>query len=222
MLTSNTRLNALTIFLLSLATMGAQTVFRPVKNEKSDVVFAGVDNPLTITIPGVSSQNIQLIPSFGEIRRDSGDRFLWKICHLDSSRATLVVKDVVKNRVLDTAIFKVKMIPPPEFKLLLNDSIDSLPRNADFCPRQKGIVPLVQNFPFDVKCEMLSFQVEYFPINASNVVKSNQYAGFNPGVLELVNSAKPGDKYIFSKFRFSCGCDETIRHSPEKLTFLIK
>lgn|GEM_PF-5225213 len=196
----------------------AQSAYRLEKNQKSDVVYSGLENPITVEARGVSRQNLQLIPSFGEIKTDSSGNFLWKICHLDSSRATLIIKDLAKNKNLDTAVFKVKMIPPPVFELAKPPS--GFPGHGEW---RGGINAVLSNFPFDIKCEVIEYEVSYLPKNQDLITKVNKGGRFTGEVYELKQKAKPGDRYTFNKFQFQCGCDETVRRQyNEPIKIMIK
>ncbi len=132
--------------------LNAQSAFRLEKNQKSDVVYSGAENPITVEARGDSKQNLQLIPSFGEIKTDSSGNFLWKICHLDSSLASLIIKDLAKNKNLDTVVFKVKMIPPPAFELA--EPPTNVTGEIDW---RGGVIAVLRDFPFDIKCKKYYF-----------------------------------------------------------------
>jgi len=194
----------------------AQSVFRLEKNQKSDVVYSGAENPISVEARGVSRQNFQLIPSFGEIKTDSSGSFLWQICHLDSSRAMVIFKDLSQNRSLDTVFFKVKMIPPPAFELAKPPT--NVTGEIDW---RGGVVAVLQDFPFDVKCKVIQYELNYRPKNQDSVNKMNIGGRFSGDVYELMQKAKPGDRYTFQKFQFQCGCDETVRrqyNEPIRIT----
>lgn len=197
----------------------AQSAFRLEKNQKSDVVFSGVENPIVVKISGTSNQSLQITPSFGETRRDSAGNFLWKICHMDSSWATLIIKDLAKNKNLDTVIFKVKMIPPPKIQVGYKP-LENPPKGI-ICGRGGSAWATVENFPLEVACEILQFEVTYYSKDGDPVDRINRGARFNVEVQEFCNKAKPGDRYTFRKFQYRCGCDETVRRQydePIKIT----
>lgn len=210
------KLLPLLLSIFAVQMLSAQTAFRLEQNQKSDVVFSGVENPITVEISGASKQNIQLIPSFGEIKKDSIGNFLWKICHLDSNRAILIVRDLSKNKNLDTVIFKVKMIPPPTVYF------QRFNRDSRCSPR--GVFAIHESVLFDIRCDVIFFRMTYYPKGQDSVDRVSNKMGFGFGteISELMNKAKPGDKYVISKIRFKCGCDDTERRHSESLSWEIK
>jgi hypothetical protein len=184
--------------------------------DSSNIVYAGIANLVIINIPNVPASQMTLIPSFGTIRPDTiRNRYLWEICHLDSNRATLLIRKKASDQILDAVTFKAKMLPPP--------SIDLRIQNCGGCPEnQCGIAAFLKNFKFDVHCSMEQFEVGYISKGQDLIEKINHGARFNSEVQDLIRKAKPGDKYIFRKFHFKCGCDETVRRNYEPIIYTVK
>ena len=204
-----------------LAAQTAVSIVRDLPAYQSDIVYAGLDNLLRVEAAGVPPTHLQLLPAFGNIRPDSiPGHFIWTICHLDSSRATLVLRDRKRGQVLDTLIFKVKMIPPPKFVLLPRGTC--LPGGEPDLDSPVGIAAVLENFQFEVRCNMVHFTAFIYPKGEDILQKTNAGARFQDVLNGYVMKVKPGDKFTFRDFRYQCGCDATVRRSLEVLNLEIK
>ena len=192
------------LFLLSRHPVPAQEV--AVMLDKMNVLFVGVDNPLHIVVSDVPTGRLVLTPSHGNISKDSSGGFLWRMCSFDSTRAWLILSDYTSGKPFDTVYFRVKLTPEPEF--IVKNRIIGWIFHHDAS----------ENW----KLQLISFEAEFIMKKSDPVVFVNQGRRFNGSVYEYMNRLVPGCHVIFSNFKWTVGCDPTVRRSDERLIFRIK
>ncbi len=133
------------LLLQSLFSLAQNTVV--VANEKMNVVYIGVDNPMEIeTIKGgvVSVDN-------GSIEQQ-GEEYIWRPLHTGLAKLTIAHA----SGETETFPFRVKRIPTPVAKLGKDDGW----YRAEFSvAAMNGVLAVQENFDFEVKCEVVSYEV---------------------------------------------------------------
>lgn len=193
-----------------------------VELEKMNVVFTGgAINPLTIAISDLPDSVISVTPSFGEVHHLSNSgNYQWTICGGDSTVATLTICDKVRDTLIAIRRYRVKRAPEPT--PVLGSRRHHGPRIGEF-NTQSGLGVVLETFDFDMKCDIISYEMEYFKKRADpSPVVQNIGARFNERVQSYVNQAVPGDQYHFFNLKYTCGCDPLVRRLDEGLRFKIK
>lgn len=71
-----------------------------------------------------------------------------------------------------------------------------------------------QDFDFDFKCTIQSFELMYQPRQNDPLIIPNSGWAFAKPVLNAVKNAKPGDIYVFQDIRARCPGDSAARKLP--------
>ena len=79
----------------------------------------------------------------------------------------------------------------------------------------------MRNFDFDVKCDIVSYEVNYIAKREDPSAVVNIGAGFNPETQALINRAQPGIAYFFDDIKVKCPGDAASRYLSS-LAFKIK
>ncbi|HLP95693.1 MAG TPA: GldM family protein [Saprospiraceae bacterium] len=188
--------------------------------DKVNVLYpAGAENIMTVVVSDLPDSILLLEPSLGEIKRINQGHYVWRICSRDTNTATLIIKDLRSNEVLAEKTYRVNMIPIPEPMLGSKKRHDPRP-NGEF-KTQGGLALVLSKFDFDLKCDIVYFDLQYITKNMDSVVKRNAGARWNSEVQELINKAKPGDIYVFYHIAYKCGCDPMVRFHSDELIFKI-
>lgn len=188
--------------------------------ERMNAICPGVDNPIIVAVNDVPDSNLLLIPSMGSITRQGRGYYNWRICHRDTTFATLTIRDTAAQQEIGTFTYRVVRPPVPVPVLASGVRRGSIP-NGQF-KAQGGLAMVCENTDFDIRAEAIGYGVTYFAANSDPLVKYNTGARFDPEVLDLINRAKPGDRYVFSRITYRIGCDPMVRYSTETLVYNIK
>lgn len=193
-----------------------------VELEKMNAVYAGMENPLRISVDGYPSPDslIEVTASFGELIPNGYGHFTWKIYSRDSSIATLTLRDTAADTIIAIRQYRVKQVPEPTILIGYRDIERFRTNNLS---RAMGAAAILQNFDFHTKCEILSFDMEYVKKGQdATPVITNNGARFNERIQSYINQATPGDRYYFSNFKYVCGCDPQVRKHLESIGYIIK
>ncbi|MFA5417378.1 MAG: GldM family protein [Bacteroidales bacterium] len=178
---------------------------------KMNVFYIGVDNPVSISAPGLAQELIRPVISTGILKKDPKSKD-W-IVRIDKkptgkSLATVSATAEIDGKVLQlgTSEFRVKRVPDPiaEIAGQTGGSIDK-----NILLSAGAIIPNMEDFNFDLYFIVTSYTFgtivngDYLPKN----IKGNQ---FTPEVISLIKNGKSKQKFFFDNIQ-SQGPDGTIR-----------
>ena len=167
--------------------------------EKMNVLYVGVDNPLSVSVSGVSSNQVQ-VSGPGLNLSGGGGKYVAKPSS-PSPKATITITGAGKSFPFE---YRVKPIPDPVAKLGGNELGGKIGSGEFKAKASSGVFPILDGFDFDAKCNMLGYTLTYVPKRQDPVSQAN--AGSKPTgtAAELVNRAKPGDQYFFNDVKVRC------------------
>tara|TARA_B100001287_G_scaffold274603_1_gene280244 strand:+ start:2111 stop:3766 length:1656 start_codon:yes stop_codon:yes gene_type:complete len=184
--------------------------------DKMNVIYTEVINPLSISVPGYSSDELQLYSDFSgckikSIKNGSYEAVIAKKQKGKNRKKTmnLFIKDKSSGKIVGEKItFRIKNVPPPK------PSIKKILGTGEMTPQElgtaAGIRAKLENFDFELSFEITSFRYTY-PTN-TGAFKTQSYSGwkFTPDLKSQFNGLKPGQKIIFDGFEYK------IKGSKEK------
>ena len=177
-----------------------------VSADKMNVMYIGVDNPISVVAAGISSNDLRVSGSGGGINltRTGTGKYNATVSQQGTANVT-----VSGGGLSPTSFeFRVKKIPDPVAKLGGESSGDI--GNGTF-KAQRGVIAELVNFDFDARCEIAGFELVYAPRRQDPVPVTNGGATFNQQARALVNQAKPGDAFYFNNVRAKCPGDNVSR-----------
>lgn len=188
------------------------TVFTVAIDEKSDaynkagtqlsftrmnVLYVGVENPIAISVPGVSSKDITAqISSGGTIKKQEDGSFIGTVPKV--GRGVIVVK--VKGKEVSRHEFRAKRVPDPIVSLagkLRGGNIQ-----GGELAILKGLVALLNDFDFSTKYSVTSFEMVYC---SGGKIERFLAVGpmFSEAMIAKMKNAKQNDIILFDEIRLS-------------------
>ena len=180
-----------------------------VSADKMNVFYMGVDNPLTVSAAGVSSNDVRV--NFGDAVQGSktgANSYNVKGVRPTGAGATNITV-TANGQTLGTFPFRVKPIPDPVPTMGGQQGGDIA--NSTF-RAQRGVFAELKNFDFDARCDIAGFQILYIPAREDALVASNGGGGFSGQAAALIGRAKPGDNYTFKNIKAKCPGDAAARN----------
>ena len=175
--------------------------------DKMNVFYIGVDNPISVSAAGVSSNDVKVSASGVTVKSNGGGKFT--VNATTPGDATLTVSGGGASQ---TFKYRVKRIPDPGPRLGGNPkNKGGAMGNGEF-KAQGGISAILEGFDFDAKCDVVGFEVTYLPKRQDPITAQNGGARWNSSVQEYVNKAKPGDAYFFDDVKCKCPGDPAARN----------
>jgi gliding motility-associated protein GldM len=187
-----------------------------VSADQMNVFYIGVDNPVSVSVAGASSNAINVSASGCNINKTGNGKF-----NVTASAPTNdAFITVSANGQSQKFPFRVKRIPNPVPKLGATH-ISKAMGNGEM-RAQSGIAAILENFDFQAKCDIVGFKMAYLAKRQDPVEKTNSGARFSGDCQDLINKAKPGDVYYFDDIRAKCPGDGGVSREIGGLVFKIK
>lgn len=192
-----------------------------VSPDKMNVFYIGVDNPVTISVTGMTSDkvNASLTGGMGTIKKGTTPSSY--VVNVTKVGETEVVVTGVgadgKSKQLDAKKFRIKRVPDPVAKI---GTVSAGKVPAAQFKVQRGVIADLADFVFDIKFKVVSFELTYAAKRADLVIKKATSGTFTAEMLDLLNRAKPGDVFYLDEVRVQ-GPDGQIRKLPSMAYSLI-
>ena len=173
--------------------------------DKMNVLYVGVDNPLSVSVAGVPSGQIRVSGEGITLTRTNNGKYITKPTRTGDAKIT------ISGGGLQPTIFKyrVKRIPDPTVKVgRKNGGVV----NASEFKAQRGIIPHLEGFDFEARCRIGSFEVARVPKNGDAQVHNNNGGAYETRVNRMIQQAKRGDVYYFSSIKCKCPGDQASRN----------
>ncbi len=186
-----------------------------VSPDKMNVFYIGVDNPVSISVPGFPADAINAsLNKNGTIKRDKPGKFIANVTTVDLKGETEVVVSVKvsegSTKTMGSKAFRVKRVPDPVAKIG-NDKGGSV-KAATF-KVQRGIIAELENFDFDIKFQVVGYEMTYAAARQDLLTAMADGPLFTQKMLDFMNKAKPGDAFYFDKIKVK-GPDQVVRTLP--------
>lgn len=178
-----------------------------VSADKMNVFYIGVDNPITVSAAGVSSNAMNVNGTGGGIALN----------HVDGGDYVVTVKQpgtttiTVSGGGLEPSPFefRVKRIPDPVPKL--SGQRGGGIANGVF-RAQLGLIADLEDFDFEARCDIQGFTLVRVAKRQDPESVINGGGRFNAQAQSLVNKAAPGDRYFFEEIKARCPGDVAGRN----------
>jgi gliding motility-associated protein GldM len=163
-----------------------------VSPDKMNVFYVGIDNPVSISVPGVAAEDIVPSMSGGSI---SGSRGKYNVRVGGNAKEAVVgvsakTKSGVKS--MGSGVkFRVKQVPNPVATVYGKRGSDVVKQGElQFI---KSVVPMLDNFEFDLKFPVVSFDVS-MSVNGLEVTETTKGGSLNDKQLQLIRRGKKGGR----------------------------
>lgn len=191
--------------------VGARSI--TVSADKMNVMYMGVENPISISVAGASSGSIKVSGKNVEMK---GHRGKYIATPTSVGDAKIIVSG--EGFAASEHHFRVKRIPDPVMRL--GKQTGGRIGKGTF-KAQQGILAILENFDFEARCKVLGFELTRQPKNADVIYETNRGGKYNSASQRLIKQAKSGDTYYYDKIRVKCPGDEASR-KMDGMIFKIK
>ncbi len=168
-----------------------------VSADKMNVFYIGVDNPVTISVPGVPDELARAsINPNGSITSKGGGKYNVRVTTSSATTKVNVIAEIDGSSVsMGSTEFRVKRVPDP-VATVGNMNSGVIPKGQLLAAG--GVIPkMPDGFDFDLNFSIVSF-VFSTTISGGDIVDEPVRGGhFSPRVKDLINQAKRGQKVYF-------------------------
>ncbi|HNG88698.1 MAG TPA: gliding motility protein GldM [Saprospiraceae bacterium] len=180
-----------------------------VQLDKMNVFYIGVDNPISVSVAGVSSNDIKISASGVNVAKGGGAGKYVVTATTPTNDASITISG---GGVTQKFPYRVKRIPDPNPRLGGNaKNKGGTMGNGEF-KAQGGVSAMLENFDFDATCAVVGFEVTYLAKRQDPITRVNSGAKWSGDVGELIQRAKPGDAFFFDEVKCKCPGDVAARN----------
>ncbi len=179
---------------------------------KMNVLYIGVDHPLAISASGFTSERVKPSITAGSLR--PGKKKGEYVARVTKPGSTIVNVNVTMedgtSKKMGSQPFRVKRVPPPIAKIA-NQSGGNV-KTGTF-KAQQGMIAALENFDFEFKYKIVSFEVTYAAKRQDLVMTTIKGPIFSGKMKGWMKRGKPGDMFYFDNIK-ARGEDKSTRKLP--------
>jgi gliding motility-associated protein GldM len=159
---------------------------------KMNVFYKGVDNPVSVSVPGVSLDNIRAYINVGKIKQEGPGKYVVQLPGNAGQRAEITINAIIdgKESLFEKHEFRVKAIPDPIPTVGGNFKNGDEIRKSTLAISQ--VIALMPDyFDFEYFFMVKSFEMSYTGRDGSWINESSNSNKFTPRMKELIATMKP-------------------------------
>jgi len=158
---------------------------------KMNVLYIGVDNPMKISVPGVGQNDVSAsLQGAGTLTKNSDGTYTAKVTSVGKCQIAVSAKIEGKVQAMGSEEFRIKRIPDPV--PTLGGKLRGGNTQPGAIKAQSGVVALLENFDFEARFNVQSFQMVY---SSKGEIFKAEATGplFNANMKSFLDRAKPKD-----------------------------
>ncbi len=204
----------------------AQKATSVVAAEKMNVLYIGVDNPMAISVPGVSNDKVRVSieGGGGTLKPNStptGGAGHYFANVTTVGQATIKVSAEIGGKVTPMGSFpyRVKRVPDP---IATISNSEGGPINKNLLAAGT-LIPVLKNFDFELFFKIISFKITIIPKGRDLLEYPGEGNQLTQAMRDQVSKLRAGDKvYIeYVKAKMASGADQSTR-SLSPMSFVIQ
>ena len=168
-----------------------------VSADKMNVLYIGVDNPMSISVPGVANENVSATLDGGSLRNLGNGKYIAQVTKAGETnvRVTATLPSGDKKN-LGSTLYRVKRVPDPiaTFAGKASGSI-----TGGLAKVQRGVFAELPNFDFDLKFDVTRYRFIMSKPRRDPVILSGNSNALTPQMLDQTKDAAPGDRIFFDE-----------------------
>src|SRR5690606_1207709 len=172
--------------------------------DKMNVFYIGVPNPITVSAAGYSIEDISVSIPGAELKSTGKGKYDVTVKKPGLTTAKILASTANGVKEVGAMEIRVKSIPDPKAKIA---GVSSGMVAASVFRAQAGIVADLENFEFDARFVVTSYEMSWIPKSTGEYmvggeVKSAYFKrGGNANVAQYMDNARIGDKVFFDNIK---------------------
>ena len=189
-----------------------------------NVLYAGYSNPISVSVPGVPSQQVQLTVDNGTLTRNGSDY----ICTPSRiGEATFTVSATLDGRTQTMATYKYRVRQLPDPQPFIEYTENDAPKrfrggrlSKAVLMDSEGIVAAIDDGLLNVEFRVLSFETVFFDNMGNALPEVSSGSQFSARQKNLFRSLARGKRFYISRVR-AIGPDGVERTLPNTLEVIV-
>lgn len=192
-----------------------------VEADKMNVFYIGIDNPITVAVPGYDCADLQIVLSGGGVIQAAGNcQYLVQVRQPGTVKLEIFAGKKGARKQLGVRTFRVKRIPDPVTRLdgFRGNSVRKAEIRGTF---NRELTAALDYFEFDAQCTIAGFTVVFWTAD-STVVEFPVIGNRIPADrLEALEQTPAGRKIYILDVKSQCPGD-TVKRNLGDLVFEIR
>jgi len=179
-----------------------------VSPDKMNVLYIGVNNPISVSVPGTPTDKVRVSMSGGSISSAGAGKYNVRVSSPGTARISVSAEVAPgKTQTLSSTEFRVKRIPDPiaKFAGKTGGSMATVALKA-----QNALFAKLDNFDFDASFKVTKFTMILAKPRADAIVLSTSGGQLSSSMSSALNGIVPGTRVIFDNI-VAVGPDGTSR-----------
>ena len=188
-----------------------------------NVLYAGYDNPISVSASGVSADKISLSMSGGSLTSKGNGHYVARPSSVGQD-VTFTVSGVAdgKSQALGSFSFKVRKLPDPAPFIMIGDDMFKGGRlGKGSILGAKGIGAAIDDGLLNIPFKVLSFKTVFFDRMGNAIPKPSAGANFTEDQRNSMREVRPGNRFYISEVH-AIGPDGIERTLPSVLEVIMK
>jgi gliding motility-associated protein GldM len=165
-----------------------------VSADKMNVFYKGVDNPVTISVPGVPNEKVRASISNGSLSPTGGGHYIVRVTGGTEAVINVSAEMDGGSRPMGSTKFRVKSIPTPVPRVANKNGGNFSKAEIIASPY---VTAALENFDFDLKFNVVSYTFTYKGGGGDLLDISGQGMMLNDQMKNLISKSKRGDRFYF-------------------------
>lgn len=179
-----------------------------VSNTMMNVMYAGIDNPLSISVPGVAAGQVSATMTNGTLTR-TGNGWVAKPKTVDQDAViTVTANQNGRSMTVSQTAFRVRRLPDPTPYLLCKDASGNSVRYKGGAPISKqallsagGIKAAIDDGLLNVEFTVKSFRIDIFDSMGNDIPEDSQSAAYSERQRTAINRLQRGKKFFITRVK---------------------
>ncbi len=187
-----------------------------------NVLYAGFDNPVSVSASGVPSNKIQVSMSGGSLTSQGDGRYVARPANVGEDVTFTVTGEVNgQMQTLGAFTFKVRKLPDPTAYVIVGDDRSRGGRigKADILAAP-GIGAAIDDGLLDIPFRVLGFEAVFFDTMGNARPETSSDANFTEAQRNLIRSLRRGQRFYISRIR-AIGPDGIERTLPNPVEVIV-
>ncbi|HYH56422.1 MAG TPA: GldM family protein, partial [Anseongella sp.] len=160
-----------------------------VSADKMNVLYIGVDNPISVSVPGIPRESIRASINSGSLSGGNGN-YVARVSQAGTAVISVSAEVGGEMRALGSQTFRVRTVPPPIPKF---GGINSGALSASVAKVQPGVFAVLENFDFDMKFTVTRFTLIISRRRSDPFVQTASSNALTPQMKQALNTLTAGD-----------------------------
>lgn len=172
-----------------------------------NVLYAGIDNPISISVPGVTMNNISATMTGGSLTR-SGDHWIARPTAVGSNAVVTVTANIDgRTSNVATTTFRVRKLPDPSAYIAYNDKGNvshykgSRPFSKQLLLAAPGLEAAIDDGLIDTKFRVTSFETVIFDSMGNAIPEVSNGASFSQRQKQSFQRLKRGARFFITRIK---------------------